>query len=208
MLIAEQLMLLWIDPERGEIDASSSHADVEQLAAAALILDLAEQKRLQHRREHVSVADAMPMTHPQLTIAVNVLATPNHGLLLGAAIDLLVMRMQPICERLLESLFRRDIVHRMRRSWWPWSGLRFPLRSLQARNEAIATLNADTLRGAPPLRGLGLLVLTDMAGRLPHCLHGAEHEAAAQRLLHLAREPSPEGSDHELLVELRKTLIG
>ena len=46
MLIAEQLMLLCVDPQRGEFDASIAHVDINSLAAAALILDLSEQRRL------------------------------------------------------------------------------------------------------------------------------------------------------------------
>ena len=46
MLIAEQLMLLLLDPERGELDVRRDATDPDRLAAAALLLDLAEQRNL------------------------------------------------------------------------------------------------------------------------------------------------------------------
>ncbi|HOX70856.1 MAG: GPP34 family phosphoprotein [Dokdonella sp.] len=208
VLIAEQLMLLCINPERGDFETTRSHADINTLAAAALILDLAEQRRLRFKRGHVAIEAMLPTTHPQVAAAAQVLAGPVNGLPLNAAIELLVARLNPISLHLLESLFRRDVLHRVRASWLPWSALRFPLRSWQARNEAIAQLNRDSTHGITVLRGLGLLVLTDMAGQLSTSLAGEFHEVAAQRLLHLAREQSEHSPDHEMLIEMRRCLLG
>lgn len=208
MLIAEQLMLLCIDPQRGEFDASLAHVDMNSLAAAALILDLAEQRRLRYKSGHVAVEALLPTTHPQLAHAAQVLAGPVNGLRMGAAIELLVSRLPQLSRHLLESLFRRDVLHRVRASWWPWSRIYFPLRSLQARNEAIAQLQNAAMTDKLSLRGLGLLVLTDFAGHLATCLSGDAHEAAAQRLLHLTREPVGDDAEHDMLVHLRRSLLG
>lgn len=207
MLIAEQLMLLCINAERGDFETTRSHADINALAAAALILDLAEQRRLRYKRGHVAIEAMLPTTHPQVAAAAHVLAGPVNGLPISAAIELLVARLNPISVHLLESLFRRDVLHRVRASWLPWSALHFPLRSLQARNEAIAQLNRDSTQGVSVLRGLGLLVLTDMAGQLSTSLSGESHEIAAQRLLHLSREDSKQSPDHEMLIEMRRCLL-
>lgn len=207
MLIAEQLMLLCIDPQRGEFDASLAHVDINSLAAAALILDLAEQRRLRYKSGHVAIEGLLPTTHPQLAHATQILAGPSNGLRLGAAIELLVSRLSPISKHLLESLFRRDVVHRVRASWWPWSRVTFPLRSLQARNEAIAHLHAAAVADSVSLRGLGLLVLTDFAGRLATSLAGDAHEAAVQKLLHLTTEPVGDNAEHDMLVHLRRSLL-
>jgi hypothetical protein len=200
-------MLLCIDPQRGEFDASLAHVDMNSLAAAALILDLAEQRRLRYKSGHVAIEALLPTTHPQLAHATRVLAGPANGLRMGAAIELLVSRLSPVCKHLLESLFRRDVLHRARASWWPWSRLYFPLRSLQARNEAIAQLHRAAMEDSVTLRGLGLLVLTDFAGQLASSLAGDAHEAAAQKLLHLTREPVGDDSEHDLLVHLRRSLL-
>jgi hypothetical protein len=207
MLIAEQLMLLCIDPQRGDFEATRAHADINALAAAALILDLYEQRRLRFRNGHIAVEVALPTSHPQLTTAVEILAAPVNALPVEAAIDLLVPRMHPISRHLLESLFRRDVLHRVRASWLPWSALHFPLRSLQVLNEARSQLRKATETGAPSVRGLGLLVLTDFAGKLADALSGDAHEIAAARLLHLGGERTGDDDGHDLIVHLRRSLL-
>ena len=206
MLIAEQLMLLCIDPKAGEFKASRTHADMNALAAAAIILDLYEQRRLRYQGEHVVIEALLPTTHPQLAAAAQVLAGPVNGLTVAAAIDLLVARLNPISRHLLESLFRRDVLHRVRESWWPWSKLHFPLRSIQARNEASAKLHLAATSNSNTPRELGLLILTDLAGMLAASLSGDAHESAAQKLLHLSAQTMADSTGHELLVQLRRCL--
>jgi hypothetical protein len=79
---------------------------------------------------------------------------------------------------------------------------------LQARNEAIAQLYKAAEESTVTLRGLGLLVLTDFAGQLASSLSGDAHEAAAQKLLHLASEPVGTDAEHDMLVHLRRSLLG
>ena len=208
MLIAEQLMLLCIDPTAGQFEASRTHADMDGLAAAAIILDLYEQHRLRYQSEHVVIEALLPTTHPQLAAATRVLAGPVNGLTVVAAIDLLVARLNPLSQQLLESLFRRDVLHRVRESWWPWSRLNFPLRSIQPRNEASAKLHIAATSSSNTLRGLGLLMLADLAGMLPASLSGDAHEAAAQKLLQLSAQSMSDDAGHKLLVELRRCLSG
>ena len=81
MLIAEQLVLLCINPQRGEFELGRSHADMDALAAAGLLLDLYEQKRLRFNKQHVAVDGKLPTTHPQLEAAAHVLSGPTNGLL-------------------------------------------------------------------------------------------------------------------------------
>jgi hypothetical protein len=57
------------------------------------------------------------------------------------------------------------------------------------------------------LRGLGLLILTDFSGKLAASLSGDAHEAAAQKLLHLASEPVGRDVEHDMLVYLRRCLL-
>ncbi len=207
MLIAEQLMLLCVDPELGDFDGARSHADANTLCASALILDLFEQRRLHYQGGHLVVEPLLPTTHPQLAAAAQVLAGPVNGLPLPAAIELLVARLNPISRHLLESLFRRDVLHRVRESWLPWSKLHFPLRSIQARNEASTQLQKAATADTENLRGMGLLLLTDLAGQLEYNLAGDAHEAAMSRLLHLRDERGDVGTEHALLVGLRNALI-
>lgn len=207
MLIAEQLMLLCINPQSGDFETSRSHSDMNTLAAAAIILDLYEQRRLRYRAGHVAIEPMLPTTHPQLSAAAEVLARPVNGLPLAAAIDLLAARLNPVCRHLIESLFRRDVLHRVRDSWWPWSKLHFPLRSIQARNEATAKLHVAATGNSNTLRELGLLILADLAGTLAASLSGSAHEAAAQKLLHLSTQAMGNDIEQELLVQMRQCLI-
>jgi hypothetical protein len=204
VLIAEQLVLLCINPQRGEFELGRSHADMDALAAAGLLLDLYEQKRLRFNKQHVAVDGKLPTTHPQLEAAAHVLSGPTNGLPIAAAIDLMVARLHPLAIHLLESLFRRDVLHRVRSSWWPFSPYRFPLRSLQARNEAIQQLSVAVKAETPSVRGLGLLVLVDLAGQLATSLAGLQHEAAADKVLHLGRARSSGAPDVELVFQLRQ----
>lgn len=206
MLIAEQLMLLCVDPNSGDFDASRSHADANMLCATALILDLFEQRRLRYQGKHLVIEPLLPTTHPQLAAAAQVLAGPVNGLPVPAAIELLVARLNPVSLNLLESLFRRDVLHRVRESWLPWSRLHFPLRSIQARNEASTQLQKAAVAEHGSLRGMGLLMLTDLAGQLEHNLIGDAHEAAMSRLLQLRSSQADSDIEEELLVDLRYSL--
>ena len=206
MLIAEQLMLLCIDPVSGKFEVSRSHADIDELAAAAIILDLYEQCRLRYQGGHIVIEALLPTTQPQLAAAEQVLVGQVNGLTVIAAIELLVARLDPISTHLLESLFRRDVLHQVRESWWPWSRKHFPLRSIQARNEASAKLQIAATSRTNTVRELGLLILTDLAGMMAESLSGNAHEAAAQKLLHLPDQAMDDRNGHELLVHIRQYL--
>jgi hypothetical protein len=82
-------------------------------------------------------------------------------------------------------LYHRDILHRVEsRTWLLQRRLRFPLRSVQARNEALQRLH-QALRDADDMHGLGLLLLIDVSGLLPAHLDAREHATATQQLLAL-----------------------
>lgn len=206
MLIAEQLVLLLLDPARGEIDVRHDATDPDRLAAAALLLDLAEQRNLTHRNGHVAFQRRFPSGHPLLNTAGDALASAGPGLPLAAALDLIETRVRSTARTLLEGLHRRDVLHRMRRpAWWPWAAWRYPLRSAQARNEAISVMRNGAARA--PLREHGLLLLIDCAGRLPGFLDAAAHARATASLLALGHRREPEDTADALLSALRATLL-
>ena len=206
MLIAEQLMLLCVDPHRGEFNGLRSHADVNMLSAAALILDLREQRRLRYQGRHIVIEDLLPTTHPQLAGAAQILAGPINGLPAVAAIELLVARLHPISRHLMESLFRRDVLHRVRESRWPWGKLFFPLRSIQARNDASLQLQHAATADSTSLRGMGLMMLIELAGQLELNLNGDAHDAAEAKLQQLADRRSTLDADQQLLFDIRESL--
>lgn len=206
MLIAEQLMMLCIDPRTGAFESSGSRVDINRLVAAALLLDLSEHHRLRFNAGHVAIQSNLPITHPQLSAAARVLAAAEHGLPLDAAIDLLASRLAPVSRQLLDRLYRRDVLHRTRESWWPWSEPRYPVRSIQARNEAIEQLNNGATSKQSTLRGLGLMILASAAGQLVGNLSGNTHEIAMLKMLELVNDPVGEDPMHEFLSQLQNSL--
>lgn len=208
MLIAEQLMLLLLDPERGELDVRRDATDPDRLAAAAVLLDLAEQRNLSHRNAQVAFHARFPSGHPLLQSAGEALASAGPGVPIGAALDLIETRARPVARSLLDGLYRRDHLHRSRQpAWWPWAAWKYPLRSLQARNEALSILRYGAPRA--PLRETGLLLLVDSAGRLANLLDAGAHARATASLLALGhRHDDDAPNSHDaLLAALRASLL-
>lgn len=198
-------MLLLLDPERGELDVRYDATDPDRLAAAALLLDLADQRNIGHRNGYITYHPRFPSGHPLLAEVGEALAAAGPGVPLGAALDLIETRARPVSRALLEGLHRRDLLHRLGRpAWWPWAKWRYPLRSSQARNEALSTLRDGSPRG--PLRELGLLILIDCAGRLAGFLDAAAHTRATASLLALSHHHGGD-ANASLLAALRATLL-
>lgn len=209
MLIAEQLILLLLDPDSGELDVRHDATDPDRLAAAALLLDLAEQRNLGHRNGQVAFHARFASGHPLLKSAGEALGAAGPGVPLASALDLIETRTRPVARTLLEGLHRRDLLHRLRRpAWWPWARWKYPLRSLQARNEAIATLRGGARRAK--VREIGLLLLIDSSGRLASFLDAEAHTRATASLLvlgHRREGDAPIDAAESLLGALRTTLL-
>lgn len=207
MLIAEQLMMLLLDPERGELVVRRDDTDPDRLAAAAVLLDLAEQRMLGYRAGHLGFRSRFPSGHPVLAASSKVLDVIGPGLPIPSALDLIETRVAPLARELLEGLHRRDLLHRVRRpAWWPWARMRYPLRSLQAHNESISAVRAG-VHHASKLRGIGVLLLVDCAGRLADFLDAREHADATGVLLALGHHTARSGSDEAFLGALRAALL-
>lgn len=203
MLIAEHFFLFACDPRSGLLNWPRRQ-DPNLLAAAALVLDLAEAERLHLRDGRLHADTGFPITHPLLSDAMHLLAA--HDLTAGAAVSLLAKHFDPLPRELLDGLFRRDLVHRIEsRDWLLRKRVRYPLRSMQARNEALQRLQAAA--HVDDLRGLALLMLADLSGLLALHLKAREHEQAMQRLLALnSVEPQAPESRH-LLAAIRDALL-
>ena len=84
--------------------------------------------------------------------------------------------------------------------------VRYPLRSVQARNEAVLSLRHAV--HTDDVHGLSLLLLTDLSGMLPDLLEAREHEVAVRRLLAL-NTPAADADDmHAILARVRAVLLG
>lgn len=202
MLLAERLLLLLLDMPTGTV---RTHRGTHEstLCAAALLIELAAQRRLASAASLLRGAADLPAPDPLLDETRRQLA--RHPLPPAAAIAAIERQTAPLSHHLLDRLHRRDLLHR-ERGWRFWQPPRYPLRSHQARNEVVDQLRHAAADAAPPIDALGLLLLADLAGVLPNFLGAADYERAAAALLHLDR-----GAEHDsaraVLVQVRKALI-
>ncbi len=183
MLIIEHFFLIACDPRAGLPTWPRRTQGADLMAAAALLLDLTVQSRLTIRQSLLHADAQVPSTHPLVAEAMH--ALDGHPLPPDAALRLIARRLHSLPVNVLEGLFRRDIMHRTEsRQWLLRKQVRYPLRSMQARNEAILRLRQAT-RAEVDLHGLALLLLGDVTGMLPLHLDAREHERAMQHLLAL-----------------------
>jgi hypothetical protein len=114
--------------------------------------------------------------------------------------------MAPLPQRVLDALYRRDLVHRLEsRDWLLRKRVRYPLRSMQARNEALQHLQSAAHQDDP--HGLALLMLADMSGLLAAHLQARDHEAAMQRLLALNAVGADDPPARRVLAAIRAALL-
>jgi hypothetical protein len=188
MLLAERIVLLLIDPQRGELRAPKRTAELDVLCAAALLTELVAQLRVQAQGGRLVAAGGLPASHPLLDRAHVCLG--RHAMPASQAIAAVLHGSDSLPQRLCDGLYRRDLLHR---EWRFWRGTRYPLRSLQGRNECVARLHAAATRGGHDVADLGLLMLMEFTGALADFLPAAEYERASASVLKLG-EPH-EGND-------------
>ena len=184
MLIAERFVLLALDPHSGRIALARRDTRADALCAAALLIELLLQQRLAvDAAQRWQVDTTLPSSQVLLSAATAALAsTPAPTT--ADALRRVERRLAPLAGQLLEGLYRRDLLHRQR-DWRFWSAdaLHYPLRSLQARNDAVQFLQQACDGGSAA--GLGLLLLADLAGILTTHLDASRHERANRLLLGL-----------------------
>jgi hypothetical protein len=182
MLIAEHFFLIACDPRTGILTWPRRTQDAGELVAASILVDLATNERVHLHDGRLRADSQMPLNHPLLTDAMELLAGKNSTVAEG--MDLIARNMAPLPPKILDALFRRDLVHRIEfRDWRLRKRLRYPLRSMQARNEALQLLQSAA--HADDTHGLALLVLADVSGILPAYLNAHDHAPAVQKILAL-----------------------
>jgi hypothetical protein len=206
MLIAEHFFLIACDPRTGMPTWPHRQQEASLLAAAALVLDLVAQERLRLHDGLLHADTHLPLTHPLLSQAHHLLQT--HGLQPLPALRLLAHRLDPLPQQVLDGLFRRDLVHRSQiRDWLRRKQLRYPLRSVQARNEALQYLREAAQKDDGDLHGLALLMLADISGLLPLHLQARDHESAVRRLLALNDANAETEESRRICGSIRSALL-
>jgi len=205
MLIVEHFFLIACDPRSGLPDWPRHTQAAGQLAAAAVLLDLAALHRLQLRGASLHADASVPLPHYLLSAALHHLGeTP---LPVASALERVERRLHPLLDKILDGLSRRDVLHRVeRRRWLFWRRVSYPLRSVQARNEASERLRL-AVRDGDDMHGLALLLLADISGLLPKHLNAREYEVATQRLLALNERNLEADETHALFACVRDALL-
>lgn len=184
MLIVEHFLLIGLDPQQGLLRLPRRGSSANSLAAAALLLDLTDQRRLRLSEAGLQVESSIPLTHPLLTDCLHALG--HQTWTARRAMEHLERRLEPLSGRVLEGLCRRDLLHRVERRRGLFARrIHYPLRSMQAHNEAMALLTEAALAQHPTVHGLSLLLLCDIAGLLPTLLAADAHERGERQLLTL-----------------------
>lgn len=207
MLIVEHFFLIACDPQAGLPQWPRAKQNPAMLASAALILDLAMHERLYVDGVELRTDRHLPLSHPLLNDALHVLHS-THGQTVASCIRLLMHRLAPLPEQVLDGLHRRDLIHRIRpRPWMFWKPVRYLLRSMQSRNEALARLRAAAHGDSEDMHGLALLLLEDQSGLLALHLDAHDYERAIKRLLDLgARKDQLDGA-RRVYAEIRNALL-
>jgi hypothetical protein len=138
MILAEQLVLLSLDPDQGRFARGIDRERLRRGAAAAILAELVLHKRLVGDVNGVRLSDSLPDFHPMLAEAVRAL---RHGgtLTIDAAVDRVAHGIGSLLQRLLDSLVARDILHEQRQAF---VFRRYPVRSMQALSEVYNSLHA------------------------------------------------------------------
>ena len=205
MLIAERLLLIACDPVSGEAlwPREQPHPDI--VIAGAIAAELVIQDRLSLKNGLFAADLRIPTGHPLLKAVLHSLHEERFdGLALLRAI---ASRMSPLRPRILDGLFRRDILHRVaKRDFLLRQKVRYPVRSMQARNEAVDALHTAA-NGNHDMNGLALLFLTEAAGLLTITLKAKEHEEAEKRILVLNDVTSHSSETLRGLAHIRAALL-
>lgn len=203
MLIAEHFFLIANHPQAGWPDWPHTKLDARTLTAAALLLELAVDERVSVEDDRLLIDIQVPLNHPLLTRALHLLNGESRET--ASAIRLLARHIGP--GDVLEGLYRRDLLHRVEsRRWLLMRRVRYPLRSVQSRNEALQRLRGAAHSHTDDLHGLGLILLADQSGLLAMHLDATDHERATRRLLALNSSLQPSEA-HRVFAAVRDALL-
>jgi hypothetical protein len=178
MILAEQIVLLALDPERGTLAPGIASARLRRAAAAALLVELILVQRLLPHAAGVAVADQLPSFHPLLSEALRVLSRSGAPLPAAAALHQVERKIRPLLRRILSNLVDRDILHEQR-EWL--LRRRYPIRSMQALSEVFDSIHA-ALAGRGDTRSILLLALANAGEVLGARLTAEERARAVLRL--------------------------
>lgn len=137
MLIAESLCLVALDPLSGQTRQNLQQLLSQSVLATAVLMELAVQNRIGLRNDVVVILDNLPSRHPLLTVCLKLISEISGQLSAAQAIVHTCKTLPKLDVDLLDGLVRRDILHAPKGAWLWLRSKNFPVRSMQAQNEAI-----------------------------------------------------------------------
>lgn len=189
MLIAEHLALVALDPVSGLARNNLKRAHEQRFLAACLLMELGVQTRLGARGDVVVVLDTLPSRHPLLTRSLRIIRDASGRLEAVDAIKRIAQGIPRLREELLDALVRRDILHAPRKLHFNLWGIRcYPVRSMQAQNEAMDQLHQAAVGNRNDLRSLAMMLLAHASGLAHQLLTAPESQEASSRVELLMQE--------------------
>lgn len=161
MTLAEQLVLLALDPQRGRPADGIVAARLRRGTAAAILAELVLHRRLIADGDRVALADALPDYHPLLSEAGPLLSKGGEPISIAEAIHRVERGIPNLVQRVIDSLVGRDLIHHYRQAF---VFHRYPLRSRQALDAVFATLHRVMDGKAAALPELALAAIVDCCG--------------------------------------------
>ena len=186
MILAEQLVLLALEPESGMFARGIERERLRRGAAAAILGEMALHKRLARAVEGMVLSDAMPDFHPLLAEATSLLARVGRSFPAEEGISRVAAGISGLVQRLLHSLNARDILHDQREAFFIH---RYPVRSMQSLREVFAHVHAVEAGNHPQPTELTLAAVADACGVLDVRLTPEERFRVRRHL-----DPAAQGS--------------
>jgi hypothetical protein len=180
MTLAEQLMLLAMDPVRGRFAAGIVPARLRRGTAGAILAELVLHHRLLAFGDRVALADTLPDYQPLLGEAVPLLARGGAPLSIAEALDRIERGIGGLVARVREALVSRDLLHHYRQAFFIHT---YPLRSRQAADTVFATLHRVIEAKGASLADHALAALADASGAAAATLP-SEKQFLLRRALH------------------------
>jgi hypothetical protein len=197
MIIAEQLVLLALDPERGTFSHGINRKALARGACAAVLADLVLSRRVARRGRGIALLDNLPDFNPLLDAAGKALASSDTGI--GDAIERIARKLGSIEGRLLASLVARDVVHHYRQAFVLH---RYPVRSMQALRVVFDRLHEAARMPQPSPAAVAFAAIAERCGVLAARTTPDERTRIRQRINALRLDPDISVVDLSLVLEI------
>jgi len=197
MIIAEQLVLLALDPERGTVSRGIERSALSRGACAAVLADLVLSRRVARRGRGIALLDNLPDFNPLLDIAGKALASADTSI--ADAIERIARKLGSIDRRLLASLVARDVVHDYRQAFVLH---RYPVRSMQALRVVFDRLHEVARAPQPSPAAVAFAVIAERSGVLAARTTPDERTRIRQRIQALRLNPDSSAVDLSLVIEI------